>query len=43
MNRGIAEDRISTVGYGESKPIKSNDTEKGRLLNRRIEFKFIYK
>ncbi len=43
MNRGISSERITTKGFGEENPIKSNDTEKGRFLNRRIEFKFIYK
>jgi tetratricopeptide (TPR) repeat protein len=30
--------RITAVGYGESRPIDSNDTMEGRRLNRRIEF-----
>jgi OOP family OmpA-OmpF porin len=28
--------RVSTVGYGESKPVASNDTEEGRQRNRRV-------
>ncbi len=35
---GIAEDRIHAVGYGETRPIASNDTDEGKALNRRIEF-----
>lgn len=29
--------RVSTVGYGESRPVSTNDTEAGRADNRRIE------
>ncbi|MCJ7497361.1 MAG: OmpA family protein, partial [candidate division Zixibacteria bacterium] len=36
-NMGLAEDRISYTGYGESKPVASNDTKEGRSLNRRID------
>jgi outer membrane protein OmpA-like peptidoglycan-associated protein len=39
LNKGIAPNRLTAVGYGESRPIASNDTEEGRALNRRIEFK----
>ncbi|MRS01804.1 OmpA family protein [bacterium] len=34
---GIEPSRISTKGYGYTKPIASNDTEAGRQKNRRIE------
>jgi hypothetical protein len=30
--------RITAVGYGETKPVDTNDTMEGRRLNRRIEF-----
>lgn len=34
---GISKDQIVVRGYGESKPVASNDTEDGRQLNRRTE------
>ncbi|HBG70349.1 MAG: hypothetical protein A2W93_15825 [Bacteroidetes bacterium GWF2_43_63] len=38
---GIASDRMTSVGYGFDKPIAPNDTDEGRQLNRRTEFKII--
>jgi outer membrane protein OmpA-like peptidoglycan-associated protein len=38
VNAGVAPDRIASVGYGESRPIATNDTDKDKSLNRRIEF-----
>lgn len=35
--QGIAPDRLEAVGYGETNPIASNDTEEGRSKNRRVE------
>jgi len=34
---GIDSARISSVGYGDSKPVASNATEDGRLKNRRVD------
>jgi outer membrane protein OmpA-like peptidoglycan-associated protein len=40
--KGIDARRIKAVGYGESKPLASNDDEdEGRELNRRVEFKVL--
>lgn len=36
--RGIGKNRLSYKGYGENKPIASNNTEEGRARNRRTEF-----
>lgn len=35
---GIAPGRLQSRGFGESQPVASNGDEKGRLLNRRVEF-----
>jgi OOP family OmpA-OmpF porin len=37
---GISPDRITTKGYGFSKPVASNTTREGRARNRRIEANF---
>mgnify|MGYP001399075863 FL=1 len=39
-SRGIAADRLITVGVGEMRPIASNDTAAGRAQNRRVELTF---
>ncbi len=39
-SKGIDAGRVTTIGYGETRPIVSNDDEKdGREINRRVEFK----
>jgi OOP family OmpA-OmpF porin len=37
-DQGVNRTRLHFVGYGEEKPIATNDTEEGRALNRRVEF-----
>jgi outer membrane protein OmpA-like peptidoglycan-associated protein len=37
IDKGIKESRLSSVGYGESKPIANNKTSAGRAQNRRVE------
>lgn len=34
---GVAPSRITSVGYGESRPVADNATEAGRAVNRRVE------
>ncbi len=41
IDQGIDEDRLSIEGYGESRPIASNDTPEGRAKNRRTEFAIV--
>lgn len=36
-SEGIAQERMAAVGYGESKPVASNDTQAGRQQNRRVD------
>ncbi|HEY8401563.1 MAG TPA: OmpA family protein [Cytophagaceae bacterium] len=44
VNSGIERDRLTAKGYGEEKPLASNDDEdEGRELNRRTEFEIISK
>jgi len=39
IGRGVDPMRLTSNGYGESKPVDTNLTEKGRTRNRRVEFK----
>ena len=41
VNKGIKEDKLTSEGFGSTKPIASNKTVKGRNLNRRVEIKLV--
>ncbi|MBL0025017.1 MAG: OmpA family protein [Saprospiraceae bacterium] len=41
IKNGVPESRVSYSGFGESRPISTNINEKGRSLNRRVEFNLI--
>ena len=43
LKKGISANRVNAVGYGEAKPIASNDTEEGKQKNRRTEVKILSK
>ncbi len=44
INKGIAKNRVTAVGYGSERPLASNDDEEeGRELNRRTEFTILSK
>jgi outer membrane protein OmpA-like peptidoglycan-associated protein len=36
IGRGLSSSRLQTIGFGESKPVATNDTEAGRQQNRRV-------
>ncbi len=37
VSKGVASDRLTSVGFGETRPIASNKTSRGRAQNRRVE------
>lgn len=39
VTRGIPEDRLVAVGFGPDRPVASNDSEAGRVQNRRVEMR----
>jgi outer membrane protein OmpA-like peptidoglycan-associated protein/WD40 repeat protein/uncharacterized protein YegL len=41
VRKGINENRLEILSFGESKPVASNSTDEGRQLNRRVEIKII--
>jgi OmpA-OmpF porin, OOP family len=41
IENGIDASRLTSAGFGESKPIDSNNTSKGRANNRRVEVKLV--
>jgi outer membrane protein OmpA-like peptidoglycan-associated protein len=41
LENGIAEQRVTSKGYGETKPVSPNTTDEGRKQNRRTEFSIL--
>lgn len=41
LSKGIDPSRITSKGYGETKPVAPNDTPDNRQLNRRVEFTIV--
>lgn len=42
IKKGVAAERLTAKGYGDTMPIEDNKTSKGRTLNRRVEFAVTY-
>jgi outer membrane protein OmpA-like peptidoglycan-associated protein len=40
---GVDAGRITARGYGETRPLATNDTDEGRAKNRRVEFTILEK
>jgi len=41
LSKGITAAQITSRGYGETVPVATNETDEGRQLNRRVEFKIV--
>jgi len=41
IDQGVDAERLSAVGYGEMQPVAENDSESGRAMNRRVEFRLV--
>lgn len=39
IQKGVGAFRVSTQGYGESRPVATNATPEGRMMNRRVEIR----
>jgi outer membrane protein OmpA-like peptidoglycan-associated protein len=39
VKHGVASDRVTSRGYGDTRPLVDNDTEENRFKNRRVELK----
>jgi outer membrane protein OmpA-like peptidoglycan-associated protein len=41
VEHGIDPNRLTSVGWGQERPLESNDTDEGRAINRRVEFHIV--
>ena len=42
IDKGVDDSRLQSIGYGETKPVATNKTAKGRAQNRRVEFTVVF-
>ena len=42
ISKGIDKDRLSSEGFGETRPVADNNTPEGRAQNRRVEFRIVF-
>jgi outer membrane protein OmpA-like peptidoglycan-associated protein len=42
VSKGISPDRLTPIGYGETRPVADNKTSMGKAKNRRVELKASY-
>jgi OOP family OmpA-OmpF porin len=42
ISKGVSEDRLTAIGYGETRPVATNKTAAGKAKNRRVELKTSY-
>lgn len=40
--KGVPSERMTAVGYGQEKPVDTNDTKQGRQKNRRVQFEITF-
>jgi outer membrane protein OmpA-like peptidoglycan-associated protein len=41
VSNGVAADRLTSNGFGDTQPIDNNTTSKGKANNRRVEVKYV--
>lgn len=41
ITKGVEKSRLRVKGFGSDRPIATNDTPEGRIMNRRVEIKFL--
>ena len=41
-SKGLDADRFIVIGFGDTRPVSTNDTPEGRAKNRRVEFTIVF-